>query len=483
MNRGNYHRKTRLARAKNARMKKKLIGTFILCLFMIFIFQTAAASGVDKSAQVTLNADEQSMLQEEQMPALTAKASAPEEQQKVVLDEKSGYTVKDFVSDLNKGQYYTLKCDSDGVTEGKYPVKVELSKELTDRLNAGWLGKVYVTASDGSLKVKNKTGEWDGDKFKRYDGTYVENEFVTSKGKTYYFGADGVKTEGWQDINAGKYYFDKSGVMQAGKWMDTDDGKCYLKDDGAMAVGWLELEEDTYYFDQDGRMLTGKQQIGSLKCVFSDDGKLESKESKIDPDKPMMALTFDDGPGDRTGELLDVLMKYDAHATFFMQGINIPGHEQFIPKMIEAGCELGNHSYNHPQLTSLDASGVQSQMGDTDALIKEASGQISTVMRPPYGAINDTAKANVGKPMILWNVDTLDWKTKNTQATIDCVLNTADDGDIVLMHDIHGTSVDAAIQLIPKLIENGYQLVTVSEMAEARGISMENGGVYTDFNK
>lgn len=86
-------------------------------------------------------------------------------------------------------------------------------------------------------------------------------------------------------------------------------------------------------------------------------------------------------------------------------------------------------------------------------------------------------------PMILWNIDTLDWKTKDTQSTIDCVLNTADDGDIVLMHDIHSSTVDASLQLIPKLIENGYQLVTVSEMAEARGIILENGKVYTDFNK
>ena len=92
-------------------------------------------------------------------------------------------------------------------------------------------------------------------------------------------------------------------------------------------------------------------------------------------------------------------------------------------------------------------------------------------------------EAAVGMPMILWNIDTLDWKTKDTQSTIDCVLNTADDGDIILMHDIHSSTVDAALQLIPKLIENGYQLVTVSEMAEARDIILENGKVYTDFNK
>ena len=85
--------------------------------------------------------------------------------------------------------------------------------------------------------------------------------------------------------------------------------------------------------------------------------------------------------------------------------------------------------------------------------------------------------------MILWSIDTLDWKTRNAQASVDCVMNTAGDGDVVLMHDIHTTSVDAAIELIPKLIEKGYQLVTVSEMAAARGVTLENGKKYCDFYK
>ena len=180
---------------------------------------------------------------------------------------------------------------------------------------------------------------------------------------------------------------------------------------------------------------------------------------------------------------MDVLEKYNAHATFFMQGVNIPGYEAEVARMLQIGCELGNHSYDHPQLSTLDAAGIQKQIGDTNDLIRGAAGKPATVLRPPYGDIDDNMKANVGLPMILWNIDTLDWKTMDAQATINNVLCNADDGDIVLMHDIHSPSVDAAIYLIPKLIEDGYQLVTVSEMAEARGITMENGAVYTDFNK
>ena len=162
--------------------------------------------------------------------------------------------------------------------------------------------------------------------------------------------------------------------------------------------------------------------------------------------------------------------------------MSIPGRESLIARMLEADCELGNHSYNHPELTKISDADIRSQIGTTDDLIKDACGEGATLMRPPYGSINDAVKKNVGMPMILWNVDTLDWKG-DTQSVINSVLQNADDGDIVLMHDIHSTTVDAALQLIPKLVDQGYQLVTVSEMAQARGINMKAGETYTDFNK
>ena len=133
--------------------------------------------------------------------------------------------------------------------------------------------------------------------------------------------------------------------------------------------------------------------------------------------------------------------------------------------MLKDGNELGNHSYDHQQLTKIDAEAIAKEVNDTNENIKNICGSPATVLRPPYGAINDTVKSSVGMPMILWNVDTLDWKTRNTQSTIDEVMRDLKDGDIILMHDIHTQTVDAALQLIPKLEEEGYQLVTVSEMA------------------
>lgn len=103
------------------------------------------------------------------------------------------------------------------------------------------------------------------------------------------------------------------------------------------------------------------------------------------------------------------------------------------------------------------------------------------MLRPPYGAIGGVMHEKVKMPMILWNIDTLDWKTRNAQKTIETVMNNVGDGDIVLMHDIHTESVDAALKLIPKLEKEGYQLVTISEMAEAKGQKLENGVKYCDF--
>ena len=109
------------------------------------------------------------------------------------------------------------------------------------------------------------------------------------------------------------------------------------------------------------------------------------------------------------------------------------------------------------------------------------TGQGATVVRPPYGSVNDTVKATVGTPMILWSIDTLDWKTQDVQSTVEEVMNNVQDGSIILMHDIYSTSVDAAEILSPQLIEDGYQLVTVHELAAAHGKELNPGVTYGEF--
>ncbi|MFR4627220.1 MAG: polysaccharide deacetylase family protein [Dorea formicigenerans] len=474
---------------KNHRKRKKRNQILILaaclvlaCLVLTGILKFAGVIGV--KTEVTLKADKIEIQQNSQNPVnLTATATSEDEKKaaKVWLDKKKGYSVADFINELRAGKNYEISTDAKTDTEGKYKITIKMNSDIQKKLENEWKHKVRLTVEGGTFVVTNPTGTWDGDKFKKYDGTYVMNDFVVSKGKTYYFDADGNKVAGKQTINNATYFFNKDGVMQTG-WKKTDDGTYYLGDNGAAVIGWQTIEEDDYYFDNSGIMATGEVQVGLAKCTFSKKGKLKSKgDVNIDASKPMVALTFDDGPGERTGELLAQLEKYNAHATFFMQGKNIPGKEDFVKKMKETGCELGNHSYDHPQLTKLSADKIANQIGTTNDLIQQAAGSTATVMRPPYGAINDTVRASVGLPMILWSIDTLDWKTRNAQSSIDTVMNDVQDGDVILMHDIHTESIDAALVLIPKLEEAGYQLVTVSEMAKAKGVALQNGEKYVDF--
>lgn len=203
---------------------------------------------------------------------------------------------------------------------------------------------------------------------------------------------------------------------------------------------------------------------------------------KVDPEKPMIALTFDDGPGKHTQRILMQLKQYESRATFFMLGRNVKKYPETVKQMKEIGCELGNHSMNHANLLKLDATGVQYEVTATDAELTPIVGHGATVFRPPYGNVNDIVHQNVSVPMIMWSVDTTDWQRKDVAQITEYVLNTVKDGDIVLMHDIHEFSAEAAIQLIPALIEKGYQLVTVSEMAEARGVTMESSVKYFKFS-
>ncbi|MDY4894163.1 MAG: polysaccharide deacetylase family protein, partial [Agathobacter sp.] len=258
------------------------------------------------------------------------------------------------------------------------------------------------------------------------------------------------------------------------------DSYYYFASNGKMETGWKTIEKKQFYFSQkSGKMVTGKQNISHYLCKFNEKGVLERK---IDKNKKMVALTYDDGPSIYTPKLLDTLEKYDAVATFFVVGSRVSQYSGTIKREFNLGCEIGNHTYDHKTITRISSSELKKQISKTNAAVKKVTGGNPVVMRPPGGGINSTSKSNLGMPAIIWSVDTLDWKTRSSSQTTSAVLNHVHDGDIILMHDLHSAACDAAATIVPTLIDRGYQLVTVSELAECRG-GMKKNQSYFKFTK
>ena len=472
---------SRRAKRRKQKRRRQILGIMILIVLLVVSVPFGVFFYLKQSVniQITVRPEDAAILQEEEIPEVKWEVSLNKNwYRKLPLELKEFYTVGDFEKDLEKGKYLSSETIADVNVEGQYPVKAILDGDCRKVKNVfGW--KLDIEVKDGTLEVKNKIGEWDGSKFRKYDGSYLTNEFLTYKMQVYYFDENGEMVTGMKQIGDQTYYFGEDGVRGHG-WQDIDGNSYYFNEEGVMQTGWQEIAGNTYYLGSDGKKVTGLQWVGMLKCWFDENGVLTSKEHSVNPDKPMIALTFDDGPGPETDRLLDVLEENDAHATFFMTGGNASARPAAVQRMLELGCELGNHTWNHPQLTKLDASGIQAEVGNTNNAIAAACGSAATVLRPPYGDYNSSVLSAAGMPAILWSVDTLDWKTKSKVQTVESIMG-AEDGDIVLLHDIHTWSIDAAIEAIPKLIEAGYQLVTVSEMAAVRNGGLSAGQNYSQF--
>ena len=194
---------------------------------------------------------------------------------------------------------------------------------------------------------------------------------------------------------------------------------------------------------------------------------------------PLVALTFDDGPRNATtGALLDGLALREVPATFFLVGSRVAGSEELIRRMAADGHQVGIHSFDHVVISGLSRRDFDLQVGKTRAVLRDVLGEKDFWLRPPYGIVDDTAAKWCGCPLILWSVDPEDWKDKDVDRIVAAVLEHVEDGDIILMHDIFSTSVEAALRIVDALLGQGYCFVTVEQLMEARGITPERGVQY-----
>lgn len=199
-------------------------------------------------------------------------------------------------------------------------------------------------------------------------------------------------------------------------------------------------------------------------------------------DKKLIAITFDDGPSHNTVRLLDELKKREARVTFFVLGNRVNQFAEQIRRAYTEGHLIASHTYSHLNLVKLPDAALSNEINRANEEIEKITGDKPLYLRPPYGSTNAKVKQVGDMYTILWNVDTLDWKTKNADAVYQNIISHAKDGAIVLLHDLYATSVDGALKAIDTLKEQGYAFVTVEEMIKLRGVTLDKTKAYASFS-
>lgn len=239
------------------------------------------------------------------------------------------------------------------------------------------------------------------------------------------------------------------------------------------ACGGGEVQETT--------ALTAKESVTTAETEVA----YARIEYEIDPEKPMIALTFDDGPNiTTTVQVLDMLEKYQVTASFFLIGNNInDSSAKVVKRAYDMGCEIDNHSKTHSYMNQMEADAIIEEVKFVSDKVEEITGEPTRFFRPPYIATSGTMYDNIDMPFIC-GVGCNDWDNMVTvQQRIDNTISQVKDGTIILLHDSQGNSktVEALDTIIPTLLDEGYQFVTVSELFEAKGIeiSAEDTNLYT----
>ena len=192
---------------------------------------------------------------------------------------------------------------------------------------------------------------------------------------------------------------------------------------------------------------------------------VETVNELSDEEHPEIALTFDDGPHEvYTGQLLDGLKERGVQVTFFLIGQNIEGKEDVVKRMKAEGHLIGNHTYHHVNLKELSQKEAKQEIQKAGNKIYESTGICTAFVRPPFGEWKKNLDLDMTMIPVCWNIDSLDWTTENTEKIIKRVVKDVEEDDIILMHDVYKTSVEAALQIVDILKERGYEFVTVDKL-------------------
>ena len=311
-------------------------------------------------------------------------------------------------------------------------------------------------------------------------GTFVKKGWKTNaSGETFYY-VKGDMLKGWHTIGGDTYYFGKkTGKLYKGWQKIGGDTYYFGKKTGKLYKGWQKIGGKRYYLGKStGKLYTGIHKIKGNVYTFDENGVLLRT---VYGNKKAICLTYDDGPSANTAVILNTLEKNGGLATFFVVGNRVKTYKKTVKRIDAMGCQIGNHSYSHDYYTRMTKKEIRQQIRKCNTAVKKAVKEKPVITRTPGGSVSDTIKKEVSMPVILWNVDTLDWKIRNADSVYAKVMQNAKDGNVILMHDLYASTAEASKRFIPKLAEQGFQLVTVEEMALLKGKKLKPGKVYYSF--
>lgn len=189
-----------------------------------------------------------------------------------------------------------------------------------------------------------------------------------------------------------------------------------------------------------------------------------------------IAITFDDGPSKYTDQIIDIFNKHNSKATFFVLGENAIKYPEILIKMKDTGHQIGNHTFSHQKLNSITKNEAENEILQTQKAVFDIIGEYPTLLRPTYGTLGDTVRSLSNLPIIMWTIDSLDWQSKSPDEIFARSTQNLKPGDILLFHDIYDTTLVAIEKLVPYLIKQGYELVTVTELFDS--VNLKEGKAY-----
>ena len=256
--------------------------------------------------------------------------------------------------------------------------------------------------------------------------------------------------------------------------------KVYVIKENVMVVYYYDYVYDYPYTESVNLTINYNEVHDYLDFTHELDAEYQNENGyNYSADKKTVALTFDDGPSSKyNAQFLDVLARNKAHATFFMVGTMMNNCQKCVLDTYNSGNEVGSHTYNHVNIKKNNALDVNDNLKQVDDLFYKITNDHIKYVRPPYGSYSKENLENINNPLILWNIDTEDWSHHDVDYIVNSVMENVQDGSIILMHELYETSLQALEILLPRLYAEGYQVVSVSELANMKGKTLESGHAY-----